>query len=97
MCTICGHYVKSGKIKANDIYDMLIKMGHRGPDSHGAYLDGKIRRVEKLEDLQEDISQKCRIALGHSRLTIVGQEKATQPYTSCDGKLILIHNGEIYN
>ncbi len=27
----------------------------------------------------------------------MGQEKATQPYTSCDGKLILTHNGEIYN
>jgi asparagine synthase (glutamine-hydrolysing) len=35
--------------------------------------------------------------LGHSRLKIMGNERITQPYTSCDGKLILIHNGEIYN
>ncbi len=97
MCTICGHYAKNGKIKSTDIYDMLLKMGHRGPDSHGAYLDGKIIRVEKLEELKDDTSAESRIALGHSRLTIVGQEKATQPYTSCDGKLILTHNGEIYN
>jgi len=97
MCTICGHFVKSGKIKATDIYDMLIKMRHRGPDSHGAYLDGKLIRGEKIQELKDELSHKSRIALGHSRLTIVGQEKATQPYTSCDGKLILIHNGEIYN
>ena len=97
MCTVCGHFVKSGKIRSTDIYDMLLKMGHRGPDSHGAYLDGKIIRVEELQEMKDDISGPSRIALGHSRLTIVGQEKATQPYTSCDGKLILTHNGEIYN
>jgi len=44
MCTICGHFVKNGKIKTTDIYDMLIKMKHRGPDSHGAYLDGTLIR-----------------------------------------------------
>ncbi len=56
MCTICGHYAKNGKIKSTDIYDMLLKMGHRGPDSHGAYLDGKIIRVEELRGLKNDIS-----------------------------------------
>jgi asparagine synthase (glutamine-hydrolysing) len=97
MCTICGHFVQNGKIPSKDIYDMLIKMEHRGPDTHGAYLDGKLIRVEKIQELKGELSHKSHIALGHSRLTIVGQEKATQPYTSCDGKLILIHNGEIYN
>ena len=57
MCTICGHFVKSGKIKAADIYDMLIKMRHRGPDSHGAYLDGKLIRVEKIEELKGELPQ----------------------------------------
>jgi len=31
---------------------MLIKMRHRGPDSHGAYLDGKLIRGEKIEELK---------------------------------------------
>ncbi|MCF8143913.1 MAG: asparagine synthase (glutamine-hydrolyzing) [Deltaproteobacteria bacterium] len=97
MCTICGHFVKDGNIKTTDIYDMLIKMSHRGPDSHGVYLDQRLSRAENVEDLKEALLYKSHIALGHSRLTIVGQEKATQPYTSCDGKLNLIHNGEIYN
>jgi len=97
MCTICGHFVKDGKIEATDIYDMLVKMSHRGPDSHGAYLDGNLVRVENVEELKEALLSHTHIALGHSRLTIIGQEKATQPYTSCDGNLNLIHNGEIYN
>ena len=97
MCTICGHFVRNGRIPSTDIYDMLTKMEHRGPDTHGVYLDGKLNRVDEIEELRDDLSAEAHISLGHSRLTIVGQERATQPYTSCDGKLALIHNGEIYN
>lgn len=97
MCTICGHFVRQGKIRSTDIYDMLVKMEHRGPDTHGVYLDGKLIRADEIEEFKRDLSDETQIALGHSRLTIVGQERATQPYTSCNGKLALIHNGEIYN
>jgi asparagine synthase (glutamine-hydrolysing) len=97
MCTICGHFVQDGKIVSRDIYDMLIKMAHRGPDTHGIYLDGTLLRTRAIEELKEGLVNESHIALGHSRLRIVGKEKATQPYTSCDGKLTLIHNGEIYN
>ncbi len=97
MCTICGHFVKNGKRESTDIYDMLNKMAHRGPDTHGAYVDGKIIRSDEIDELKDFLSTEGQISLGHSRLTIVGQEKATQPYTSCDEKLVLIHNGEIYN
>lgn len=97
MCTICGHYVQDGKIVSADIYDMLVKMAHRGPDTHGIYLDGKVHRAANVADFRHVVSTRTRIALGHSRLRIVGNPKPTQPYSSCDGKLILIHNGEIYN
>lgn len=97
MCTICGHFVRNGKIPSTDIYDMLVKMEHRGPDTHGVYLDGKLIRVNEIKDFDGELSGETHISLGHSRLTIVGHERATQPYTSCDGKLTLIHNGEIYN
>jgi asparagine synthase (glutamine-hydrolysing) len=97
MCTVCGHFVKNGSIRSTDIYDMLKKMEHRGPDTHGIYVDGKLIRVDDIEELRGELSNESHISLGHSRLTIVGHEKATQPYISCDGKVILIHNGEIYN
>jgi asparagine synthase (glutamine-hydrolysing) len=76
---------------------MLVKMAHRGPDTHGISLDRNQWRADKIDDLKAMLSKESHIALGHSRLRIVGNEKPTQPYASCDGKLILIHNGEIYN
>ena len=56
MCTICGHFVNNGKIKSTDIYDMLTKMAHRGPDTHGAYLDGKLIRVDEIEKSHKALS-----------------------------------------
>ncbi|MCF8031995.1 MAG: hypothetical protein K9K66_11410 [Desulfarculaceae bacterium] len=97
MCTICGHFVQGGRICSSDIFDMLKKMDHRGPDTHGVYLDNRIERTRSVEELQDVLREDSHIALGHSRLSIVGREATTQPYASCDGKLALIHNGEIYN
>lgn len=97
MSTICGHFVENSKIKSEDIYDMLKKMEHRGPDTHGVYLDGRLIKVNEVDELKGVLSNESHIALGHSRLKITGSEKTTQPYTSCDNKLALIHNGEIYN
>jgi asparagine synthase (glutamine-hydrolysing) len=97
MCTICGHYVRGDKIPSTDIWDMLVKMSHRGPDTHGIWLDGQVAKSEDMENLKAPLRKKSRIALGHSRLSIIGADKNSQPYLSCDGKLALIHNGEIYN
>ena len=53
MCTICGHFSQNGRIRSTDIYDMLKKMAHRGPDTHGVYLDGKLLRVDRIEELKK--------------------------------------------
>ena len=100
MCTICGHFAHLGQRSSDDIYEMLKKMEHRGPDTHGVYLDGAMDRVEEVDELTGISQNLSRIAMGHSRLGIVGGEQTvetTQPYVSCDKKLALIHNGEIYN
>ncbi|NPU85856.1 MAG: asparagine synthetase B [Syntrophaceae bacterium] len=72
-------------------------MEHRGPDFHGIYLDGSVTRRETIDGLKTFLKKKSRIAMGHSRLGIIGAEGLCQPYVSCDGKLTLIKNGEIYN
>ncbi len=97
MSTICGHFVRNGKTESKDVYDMLRKMEHRGPDTHGAYLDGRIVKVDEIDEMKEELSNETHIALGHSRLKLMDGEKMTQPYISCDDKLALIHNGDIYN
>ncbi len=97
MCTICGHFAQEEPRSSTDIYDMMKKMEHRGPDFHGICLDGSVTRKENIDDLKTVLRKKSRIALGHSRLGIVGAEGLCQPYVSCDGKLTLIKNGEIYN
>lgn len=43
------------------------------------------------------ISPNRRVALGHARLNIIDLETGTQPITSEDGKLQIIHNGEFYD
>lgn len=95
MCTICGHYSEQ-PADAQPLYDMLLRMRHRGPDAHGLYLDGRVERSDGLDALRARLGA-SRIALGHSRLAIIDRGGVTQPFLSCDGELALIHNGEIYN
>lgn len=81
MCTICGHFARDKKRPSNDLYDMLKKMEHRGPDTHGVYLDGHVLQSDHLEELADILKIESHIALGHSRLKIVGKENTTQPFT----------------
>ena len=94
MCSICGFFAKE-EVPTRIVTDMLQKTEHRGPDAHGLYADGKILRSDEIRALES--SEKAKVCLGHSRLSIVGGDDAIQPFRSCDGTLSLVHNGEIYN
>src|SRR5262245_26763853 len=60
---------------------MVDAQRHRGPDGQGFYED----RAD-------------RVALGHNRLSIIDLSAAgRQPMASCDGRVVVSFNGEIYN
>ena len=68
-------------IDPNVLVDMRDEMRHRGPDGSGLWLDPE-----------------GRIGLGHRRLAIIDlDQRASQPMTTADGRMIISFNGEIYN
>lgn len=95
MCSIIGLIDKRPR-STREALTMLARTRHRGPDSVGLYVDGVVEVKRQLSEIGH-VPRVGKICLGHSRLEIVGGPGGVQPITSCDGKLALIHNGEIYN
>ncbi len=96
MCSIAGILSKRGANVADGITDMLTCMPNRGPDGSGILLGDDLLYFESLRELSQNHFS-GEFALGHSRLAIVGGSSGRQPLQSCNGRLILLHNGEIYN
>jgi asparagine synthase (glutamine-hydrolysing) len=71
-------------------------MNKRGPDGTGVLMDKTVYQFESPEKIKSNNSN-TKLALGHIRLAIVGDKNHIQPFQSCDGKLVMEHNGEIYN
>lgn len=96
MCGIAGILNKNNEGVTEDLILMLTCMHNRGPD-------GVAIQVGQNEPNSLGSSEFStpyidgRFGLGHVRLAIVGGQLGTQPFTSCDGRLTLAHNGEIYN
>lgn len=95
MCSIIG-FVDKRPRNVGEALTMLTQTRHRGPDAVGLYVDGKIEQGAGLSQISK-LPRAGMICLGHARLEIVGGPTGLQPLSSCDGKLSLIHNGEIYN
>lgn len=95
MCSIIG-FVDKRPRNLQEAITMLTQTRHRGPDAVGLYVDGKIEQGKGLSQITR-LPKTGMICLGHARLEIVGGATGLQPIESCDGKLALIHNGEIYN
>lgn len=96
MCGIAGVLSKVGKDVSPHVMNMLSCMSTRGPDGAGIAVKDSIAHSYRLSDLA--LNQfNGEIAVGHTRLAIVGGTCGLQPFRSCNGKLLLEHNGEIYN
>ncbi len=95
MCGIAGVVSANDDATSSHLRIMLESMQHRGPDGAGLMLGGEVEHKDKLEDI--NFNRKGKIGLGHVRLAITGGALGLQPFQSKDGKLSLLHNGEIYN
>jgi asparagine synthase (glutamine-hydrolysing) len=96
MCGIAGILSKKGENIVPLIEPMLSCMANRGPDGAGIATDDFVVQSGSLEKLKyHKLSGSS--ALGHLRLAIVGGTCGQQPFHSCDNRLIVEHNGEIYN
>jgi len=96
MCSIVGILNKSDGNVVKLISKMLFCMKNRGPDGVGLATEDQIIYSDKMDSLFFSRMNGHEI-LGHSRLAIVGGSSGPQPFISCDKKLLLEHNGEIYN
>lgn len=98
MCGIGGIVSKNGREDVVPLIGMMLsRMAKRGPDGAGVATEQSIVRSSTVEGLDlESLSGTS--VLGHARLAIVGgMTCGTQPFRSCDGRITLEHNGEIYN
>lgn len=84
MCGVAGIYAyhcASGRVDDEELIRIRDRMAARGPDGSGNWL-----------------SRDGRVGFGHRRLSIIDlSDRAAQPMTSADGKLVVTFNGEIYN
>jgi asparagine synthase (glutamine-hydrolysing) len=98
MCGIAGIVSKNGGNVVPLVGTMLSCMINRGPDGAGLVADGHIIKANSIATIQPQFQKMSgKSALGHTRLAIVGGTCGAQPFSSCDGRLVLEHNGEIYN
>jgi asparagine synthase (glutamine-hydrolysing) len=89
---------KNGENVVPLVGTMLSCMINRGPDGAGLVADGHIIKANSIALMQPQFQKMSgKSALGHTRLAIVGGTCGAQPFSSCDGRLVLEHNGEIYN
>ncbi|AFU59642.1 asparagine synthase B [Candidatus Nitrososphaera gargensis Ga9.2] len=98
MCGIAGIVSKNGENVVPLVGSMLLCMINRGPDGAGLVADGHIIKSNSIATMRPQFQKMSgKSALGHTRLAIVGGTCGAQPFSSCDGRLVLEHNGEIYN
>jgi asparagine synthase (glutamine-hydrolysing) len=87
MCGIWG-IVTNGGIDEASFENAGHALAHRGPDDSGIYINSKLRTQ----------NSELRVALGHTRLSIIDlSANAHQPMSNEDGSIWITYNGEIYN
>lgn len=96
MCGIAGILSKKEEDVVPLLRSMLERIKHRGPDGVGVTASGRVYRGKTIDEIDWD-GLRGFSAMGHTRLAVVGGAQGQQPFASDDGRLTLLHNGEIYN
>ena len=96
MCGIAGILSKKNGNVAPLIGPMLSCIATRGPDGAGIAADNFVVQSDSPKNVEYQKLYGSSV-LGHLRLAIVGGTCGQQPFRSCDGRLTVEHNGEIYN
>lgn len=106
MCGIVGY------TGFQDAYDVVInglrRLEYRGYDSAGIVLDDQDTnfylaktkgKVEELVNISQDLKNKARTGMGHTRWATHGvpSDRNSHPHLSNNGKIALVHNGIIEN
>ncbi len=85
MCGVAGAVSYTKKINRQVIDKMLDSIHHRGPDGDGMFV-------------REQPSHRHGLILGHKRLKIIDlSDRAKQPMSIDNDRLVISYNGEIYN
>jgi asparagine synthase (glutamine-hydrolysing) len=96
MCGIGGILSKKNENVVPLVGAMLSCMINRGPDGAGIAADERSIQSDSFSNLRYQKLSGSSV-LGHLRLAIVGGTCGQQPFRSCDNRLTVEHNGEIYN
>jgi asparagine synthase (glutamine-hydrolysing) len=96
MCGIAGILSKKNENVAPLIGPMLSCIASRGPDGAGIAADNFVVQSDSPENVEYHRLHGSSV-LGHLRLAIVGGTCGQQPFRSCNNRLTVEHNGEVYN
>ena len=105
MCGITGYI--GPRQAAPVIVDCLKRLEYRGYDSCGigvldggeVYIERRVGRIDPFREAVLKASPLGHVGLGHTRWATHGRAdlKNAHPHTSCDGSILVVHNGALDN